>query len=160
MTSLDNVTHSFGKCSCGWVHEQDTSYPYMFTTEVGMNYPGGEISKNRLWNGGDRRKGMNKVAKQWAGDLKNGLKMALIAEGYKSEKMKLCLPLTLTVACKFTNKSHALDPQNLVELVADCVQDVTGLNDRDYEIVTKANNYGVGIPVIVVWVDVGVSVQA
>lgn len=107
------------------------------TVEFGMDFPGGVVSKNRLWNGGSRRNGMNETAAGWKQAIAESVRYGFISKGARG----LTLPLTLEIRCRFVDEGHAVDPQNLVEIVADAVQEGTGLNDRNYTITTYRPEY-------------------
>lgn len=107
------------------------------TIEVSMNYPGSTISKNFLWHGGSRRKGMNGEASQWKSNLAESVRMAFLAQGARS----LGLPVTVEVRCRFKNQAKGIDPQNVVELVADAIEEATGINDRGYTITTHPADF-------------------
>lgn len=101
-----------------------------------MDYPGKYISKNHLWQRG-RRGALNPVAAAWKDALANSVRYAFLAEGITP-----VLPLTVTVSGSFTDKNHAPDMHNLVELIADAVEEGSGgLNDRDFGTVTHPPTY-------------------
>lgn len=121
---------------------------------ISMPYPGGEISKNGMFRGGNRRWGYVPEAEKWGQDLALALQYALLAEGVE----KPALPVHVQVACRFFDKGHALDPQNLLELAMDSVEAGLGgqFNDRDFTSGTEPNLYdSTQVPEIVVKVRLG-----
>lgn len=94
---------------------------------IPMQYPGGGISKNRLWNGGDRRHGMTREARDWKATLAMTIGWHLLSVGAQA-----VVSVEGTIGGTFLDKGHAPDLHNLIELVADSVEEATGVVDRDH----------------------------
>lgn len=110
------------------------------TVDVSMDYRSNALSKNRLWRGGNRRQGMAYDAATWKSELAQSVRLAFLAKGARA----LALPLAIEVRTRFVSEYRALDPQNLVELIADAVEEATGINDRNYTITTHPPEYDKG----------------
>ncbi len=119
-----------------------------------MPYPGGCISKNRLWRAGNRRLGMNREAKAWKRDLTEVVQLWLIAC-----KVKSVHSVKGTISGEFLDRSHAPDLQNLLEVASDAVQDGTNVNDREHTWSTGEARYGVQVPRIVIRLELQVERQ-
>lgn len=104
------------------------------TFAIPMDYPGWEISKNGLWNGGNRRWGMNKEAKRWKCDLAEAVKLDLLSQGILEPQP----PVHVEVGARFVDRGMALDLHNLSELVCDAVQEGTGIDDKHFTFSTVA----------------------
>jgi excisionase family DNA binding protein len=100
------------------------------TVDVPMDYRSNQLSKNRIYRAGNQRLGLTDDARSWKGQLAESVRMAFVANGARA----LALPVAIDVRTRFTSEYRALDPQNLVELIADAVQEATGINDRNYKI--------------------------
>lgn len=116
----------------------------VLTASVSMDYPGGQISKNRLWRGGDRRRGLNPVAARWKRDLAESVRGWLLCCGVR----RVVPPVHIVISGAFVDKAHAPDLHNLAELVCDAVEAGTGVNDRDITVSTEPATYGVVVPFI------------
>lgn len=107
------------------------------TVAVPMDYPGKAITKNHLWRRGNRRLGMNPEAKRWRADLAESLRMVLL-----SERVETVLPpVRGAIGGHFLDRNNAPDLHNLIELVADAVQEATGVDDREHEWRTESPAY-------------------
>jgi hypothetical protein len=115
---------------------------------ISMDYPGWSISKNGLWNGGNRRWGMNKEAKRWKGDLAEAVKLALIEEGVGEPKP----PVHVLVTGRFIDRGSAPDLHNLGETICDSVQDGSGIDDKHFTFQTAAPTFERAVPEILVTV--------
>ncbi len=122
--------------------------------EIPMPYPGGCISKNRLWRRGDRRQGLNKEARAWKADLENAVRLILI--GYRVASVRAVVG---RISGEFADRNHAPDLHNLTELVADAVEAATGVNDREHTWSTGEARYGVQVPRIVIRLELQVERQ-
>lgn len=122
---------------------------YVF--DIGMDYPGPEISKNRLWHGGDRRAGMNRTARRWKQTLADSVTMYMNSHSLQSKDVA---EVHVEVGGRFWDKRNSVDLQNVLEIACDAVQDGLGVNDRNFSTSTRRAEYGVVIPEILVKVTV------
>jgi hypothetical protein len=120
---------------------------------IPMNYPGWAISKNGLWNGGNRRWGMNKEAKRWKQNLADSVQLSLLAQHI----FHPIPPVHVEVGATFVDRGSALDLHNLAELVCDAVQDGTGVDDKHFTFATSEPVFKQAMPEIVVLVTVTVE---
>lgn len=121
------------------------------TFTIPMNYPGWQISKNGLWNGGNRRWGMNKEARAWKRTLAAQIHTYLVIMGYRHIEP----PVHVEVGARFVDKGMALDLHNLSELVCDAVQEGTGIDDKHFTFSTVAPEFcNTALPEICVKVTV------
>lgn len=121
--------------------------PAVAVLVIPMAYEGWATSKNGQFNGGDRKRGKTGDAIRWQRRIAESVQGALLARGATP-----ALPLHIDVATTFRDRNHATDPHNLVELIADAVQTGTGINDRDYSILTRAPDYGAAEPTVTITV--------
>ena len=105
--------------------------------DVTLHYPGGAISKNRLWRRGNRRMGMNRVAAAWKAELSQ----AVLAHLLEARAVSVAPPVRGRITGVFEDRNRAPDLHNLIEVVADAVEDATGVNDRDHEWSTGSASY-------------------
>lgn len=98
--------------------------PLEFT--ISMDYPGAVISKNHLWRRGDRRRGMDRSAKRWKLDLVDAVSNQL-----RYDRVASVVAVEGTITGTFLSRNHGPDLHNLIELVADAVEEATGSNDRE-----------------------------
>jgi len=105
--------------------------------ELPLTFFTNEISKNRMWRGGSRRAGLTPDAKAWRETIVDQVKLAFLAIGARA----LALPVEVEIRTTFPNERRALDPQNLVELIDDAIEEATGINDRNYKTVTWPPTY-------------------
>ena len=117
-------------------------YHERLTVSIGMDYPGGAISKNRLWRQGDRRRGLNPVAARWKRDLAESIRGWLLCAGAR----RVGPPVHVVISGAFVDRAHAPDLSNLIELVSDAVEAGTGCNDRYITVATEPATYGAAIP--------------
>ncbi len=103
---------------------------------VSMDYPGGGISKNRLFRAGNRRRGMTKLAAQWRRDLVESVRNQLLYDRVES-----VVSVELTVSGTFLGTRYVPDMQNLLEIVSDAVEEATGVNDREFTTRTEPPRY-------------------
>ena len=103
------------------------------TFTIPMDYPGWSISKNGLWHGGDRRRGLNPEAKRWREALAESVRMWLLGNGIRA----VCPPVHVEVGGRFFDRAHCPDMHNLGELVCDAVQDGTGISDQEFTLTTQ-----------------------
>jgi hypothetical protein len=122
---------------------------YVF--DVPMDYPGPEISKNRLWHGGDRRAGMNRIAAEWKDRLTDSVHYLMKDRELTAAQLAA---VHVEVSGHFWNKRHSIDLQNVMEIACDAVQDGLGVNDRNFSTSTRRAEYGAVIPEILVKVTV------
>ena len=93
---------------------------------VQIPYPGSVISVNHYL--GRRKNGghfVQKSARQWK-DL-----LGWAIKSYHIEDWQL--PIKVTVNGVFKDLRSCPDPHNLVKVIADSIEEVTGLNDRDFK---------------------------
>lgn len=57
---------------------------------------------------------------------------------YRVEWNTIRLPLYLNIGGVFKDKRSTPDIHNIIKIIADCIEDVTGLNDKGYSITTDA----------------------
>jgi Holliday junction resolvase RusA-like endonuclease len=87
-----------------------------------MPYIGNCLSVNHYkFNGG---KYTRPEVKEWMNDL-----CTLIANCKITDWKQ---PLKVTISCTFKNERSMCDSHNLIKIIADCVQEATGLNDKFY----------------------------
>lgn len=127
----------------------------LHTFTISMDYPGACISKNHLWNGGNRRFGMNKEAKRWKGDLADSVRADLQLNHITPQA-----PVHVEVSARFYDRSMALDLHNLSEIVCDAVQEGTGIDDKHFTFATVEPEFAQAMPEIRVKVTVRVGEHA
>lgn len=118
-----------------------------------MDYPGWAISKNGLWNGGNRRYGMNKEAKRWKANLADSVQLSLLAQ----RVFHPIPPVHVEVSGTFVDRGSAPDLHNLGELVCDAVQDGSGISDKHFTFATTEPVFAQAMPEIRVTVTVTVG---
>jgi hypothetical protein len=130
--------------------------PVVITSAITIElpYPGGEISKNHMWNGGDRKKGLTKTAEEW----KTTLVAWLQHFPFFHMSAYLVLPVTVEIGARFRDGNHRLDMHNLGELVCDAVQEGIGVDDKHFEVLTRQPEMGAAEPVVLVTVRVRMEV--
>jgi len=100
---------------------------------IRMDYPGDCISVNHYLG---RRKGGGYYVKQEATDFKEELQWLLKRchlEDYK-------LPLEVTCSGYFKNERSAPDVHNLLKIIADSIQELTGIDDKNYHMYAGQRN--------------------
>lgn len=107
------------------------------TIQFTMDYPGWAVTKNGMWNAGNRRHGKNRTALDWQKDIAQSVQMGFLEKGARG----VALPIVVEIRCRFKSESRAADPQNLVEIIADAIEEGTGVNDRNYQITTYPPEY-------------------
>ncbi len=90
-----------------------------------INYPGNCISVNHYLG---YRKGGGRFVKQETRDFQEEL--GWLVKTYHLEDWKL--PLTITCSGCFKDKRSAPDLSNLSKVICDAIQEVTGINDKDF----------------------------
>ncbi len=103
---------------------------------VSMDYPGGGISKNRLFRAGSRRNGMTKLAAQWRRDLVESVRNQHLYDHVES-----VASVEVTVSGTFLGARYVPDMQNMLEIVSDAVEEATGVNDREFTTRTEPPRY-------------------
>ncbi len=118
---------------------------------IPMDYPGWSISKNGLWNGGNRRFGMNKEARRWKDDLAAAVRSYLQLNGILVPQA----PVHVEVGARFYDRTMALDLHNLSEIVCDAVQDGIGIDDKHFTFSTREPEFAHMMPEIRVSISLG-----
>ncbi len=122
---------------------------------IHMDYPGRLISKNHLWHRGHRSAGMNRTALAW----KDALAASVIALCREAGITAPAPPVTVRIGGRFRNRNHAPDMQNLVELIADSVQEGLGIDDKHFSIATEHPQFGAQVPEVLVTLEVTVEAK-
>lgn len=131
--------------------------PVVITSTITLElpYPGSEISKNHMWNGGDRKKGLTKVAEEWKTTLVEWLQHF----PFYHMSRYIILPVGVEIGARFMDGNHRADMHNLAELVCDGVQDALGVDDKHFEVLTRQPELGAWKPVVMVTVRVRMEVS-
>jgi hypothetical protein len=121
---------------------------------IELPYQGWAISKNGLWNGGDRRAGPNKEAASWKQTLVDWL------GHYPFFHMRryIVTPVGVEIGARCLDNRHRPDTHNLSELVCDGIQEGIGIDDKYFEVFTRQPEIGTKQPVVLVTVRVRMQV--
>lgn len=95
---------------------------------IKMVYPNSHVTENHYLGRKGNRSFMLPDAKAWANDLIEEIKCCGVSEWIP--------PLKVSITGVFKNKRSRPDVHNF-KLVYDCIEKVTGLNDKEYETATK-----------------------
>lgn len=126
----------------------DPALVITYQDTVAMSYPGRAISKNHVWRGG-RRGAMEPEAKVWRDNLANSVTFLLLSVRSAGRPIPV---VYVGIRAEYRAARDMCDTHNLIEIIADAVQEGSGINDQHFYVTTEPPRWRHGAAPTI-WID-------